>query len=308
MAIEESQHTDSEKSGEDDNSVQNESVDTAQVAENVDNVINHLNNAQKESDDEMDIDAEAAMRKNIRRMSVQPLQPPSLLLNLAETSHSDDEKPKNTKNGNELTLPVNNVAMGQKKKIGKTKSAPGNIIWRNSGEKKMVRNDSSDKLQKGDDRQRSSSEPDIDMSPQEIQAKKKGRKLSIHNLGFRKKSHSKGSKVDTDSDSSNNNKVQDDEYYSKHHKEITDDDSEDEKPPEVGFLRRMSVQIKNTLFKEEDEKDKTKLEVLDISDEREGHTKIRKMSITELLHTGMFVACSFFNPLVSLVIYIVCLF
>lgn len=287
MAIEENQHTDSEKSGEDENSCRKEVVETAQLAETLDNNSNHLNDAQ--SDEDLDVDAEAAMRKNIRRMSVQPLQPPSLLLNLTETSHSDDEKPKQMKkNGNELNLPVEAMAMGQKKKIGKTKSAPGNIVRRSNGDKKMTRNDSSDKLHKGDDRQRSSSEPDIDMSPQEIQAKKKGRKLSIHNLGFRKKSHNKVPKADSDSDNSTSNKAQEDEYYTKHHKEITDDDSEEEKPPEVGFLRRMSVQIKNTLFKDEDEKDK-KLEVLDISDEREGHTKIRKMSITELLHSGMFV-------------------
>ncbi|XP_052086784.1 syntaxin-binding protein 5-like isoform X1 [Mytilus californianus] len=278
LAIKESQQTDSDKSDQEVNSsVDDENVETADLAETLDNDTNTLND-KKESDEGGEISMESSMRKNIRRMSVQPLTLPSLKVQLAETSYSDEERtPTNNNNEHNLTfekLPI----MGKKKKVGKTKSEPSGLIGKYSNGK-------------GDDRPRSSSEPDIDMEPPE---KQKTRRISLHKLGFhRKKSHAKKCKEDVgvscDSDNLNNSKSShgDDDFHNKHHKEITDDETDEEKQ-DTGFfksMRRMSVQIQNKLFKEDDKK--PRLEVLDLSNDKEGHTTIRKMSITELLQPAI---------------------
>lgn len=283
LAIKESQQTDSDKSDHEVNSsVDDEIVETAVLAETLDNDTNTLNDKKESDDGGGGIGMEASMRKNIRRMSVQPLTLPSLKVQLAETSYSDEERtPTNNNNEHNLTL-EKMPYMGKKKKVGKTKSEPSGLIAKYSNGK-------------GDDRPRSSSEPDIDVEPPE---KQKTRKISLHKLGFhRKKSHSskklkEDAGISSDSDNLNNSKSSHtddlDFHKDKHHKEITDDDTDDEKS-DTGFfksMRRMSVQIQNKLFKEEDKK--PKLEVLDLSNDKEGHTTIRKMSITELLQPGMF--------------------
>ncbi|XP_076076740.1 syntaxin-binding protein 5-like isoform X2 [Mytilus galloprovincialis] len=282
LAIKESQQTDSDKSDHEVNSsVDDEIVETAVLAETLDNDTNTLNDKKESDDGGGGIGMEASMRKNIRRMSVQPLTLPSLKVQLAETSYSDEERtPTNNNNNHNLTL-EKMPYMGKKKKVGKTKSEPSGLIAKYSNGK-------------GDDRPRSSSEPDIDVEPPE---KQKTRKISLHKLGFhRKKSHSskklkEDAGISSDSDNLNNSKSSHtddlDFHKDKHHKEITDDDTDDEKP-DTGFfksMRRMSVQIQNKLFKEEDKK--PKLEVLDLSNDKEGHTTIRKMSITELLQPAI---------------------
>lgn len=270
LAIKESQCTDSDKSDQENNMVVG--IETAQLAETLDNVIERLNNEKNECDEDKDIEIESSMRKNLRRMSVQPMTVPSLNIQLVATSHSDDEKTP-TNNNFEFTLPLHNMAMGKKKKATKTKSDPSGAYY-----------------SKGDDRPRSSSEPDIENPPPPAN-NQKTRKLSMHKLGFhRKKSQPKRPKEDvggsSDSDNLNNNKLED-EYYSRHHKEITDDDTDEnnDKQTDAGFLssmRRMSVKIQNKFRKDDDEKI-AKLEVLDLSDEK-GNT-VRKMSIPELLQS-----------------------
>jgi len=283
LVIKESQLTDSDRSDYDEdnnNSDDRNRVETAVLAETLDNVMNRLNNEQNDSDDGGDIEMEAAMRKNIRRMSVQPLVAPSLKIQLVETSHSDDEKMPSD-NRNEFKIPLQNAAMGKKKKATKTKSDPCGA---------MVKFD----YDKGDDRPRSSSEPDIENPPPPSQ---KSRKMSLHKLGFhRKKSQVKKPKIDdvggsSDSDNVNSIKhLQEEEYCSKHHKEINDDDTDDNNDKlEAGFfssMRRMSVKIQSK-FRKDDEEKSTKLEVIDLSDEK-GHMMIKKMSIPELLQLGMF--------------------
>ncbi|CAG2201605.1 SRO7_77 [Mytilus edulis] len=234
LAIKESQQTDSDKSDHEVNSsVDDEIVETAVLAETLDNDTNTLNDKKESDDGGGGIGMEASMRKNIRRMSVQPLTLPSLKVQLAETSYSDEERtPTNNNNNHNLTL-EKMPYMGKKKKVGKTKSEPSGLIAKYSNEDAGISSDSD-------------------------------------NLNNSKSSHTDDL----------------DFHKDKHHKEITDDDTDDEKP-DTGFfksMRRMSVQIQNKLFKEEDKK--PKLEVLDLSNDKEGHTTIRKMSITELLQPG----------------------
>lgn len=285
LVIKESQLTDSDRSDydEDENNCDDRNrVETAVLAETLDNVMNRLNNEQNDSDDddEGDIEMEATMRKNIRRMSVQPLVAPSLKIQLVETSHSDDEIMPSD-NHTEFKIPLQNAAMGKKKKATKTKSDPSGA---------MVKFD----YEKGDDRPRSSSEPDIENPPPPSQ---KNRKMSLHKLGFhRKKSQVKKPKIDdvggsSDSDNVNSIKhLQEEDYNSKHHKEINDDDTDENNDKlEAGFfssMRRMSVKIQSK-FRKEDEDKSAKLEVIDLSDEK-GHMTIKKLSIPELLQLGMF--------------------